>query len=136
MERANTIARCEAKLVSGEEIVYSDWDESHIRQAHFSAIMAGSPVSFTAVTLDGERFTVDLVTGTLTVGDDAYTPQWGADRPLLRLIYYKRMYAEAGGETVCEFFVVGWQTTLDGKNVKVGLKVDPRLKTWEVTEDI
>jgi hypothetical protein len=132
----NTITRCEATLASGEQIVYSDWDAVHIKQARFAAIMAGSPISFTAVTLDGERFTVDLVTGMLSAGEEAVTPIFQGDRPALRLIYYKRMSAGAGEEPVCDFFVVGWQATIDGKNVKTGLKVYPATQTWEVTEGI
>jgi len=136
MERANTIARCEATLASGEKVVYSDWEPTHVRQGRFQRILDGMPMTFTAVTLDGERFTVDLVSGALVVGNDLYTPQIPAFTPL-RLVYYKHMTASAEEpHPVCEFFVVGWQTTLNGKNLKVGLKVNPGAKTWEVTESI
>ncbi len=136
MGRANTIARCEAKLASGEEIVYSDWEPDHIRGARFQRIIEGQPMTFTAVTLDDTRFTVDLVSGTLAVGNEIFVPQIPAFTPL-RLIYYKRMGAGVSDLIpTCDFFVVGWQATLDGKNVKVGLKVNPNTQTWEVTEDI
>lgn len=137
MERANAIARCEAKLASGEEIVYSDWEPLHAKQGRFQRILDGLPMTFTAVTMDGARFGVNLVSGVLTAGNEVFAPQLPALTPL-RLIYYKRMAADvAHPEPVCEFFVVGWQTTLpNGKNLKVGLKVRPDLQTWEVTEDI
>ena len=131
----NTIVRCEARLANGDFIVYSDWEDFHIRQSRFAAIMAGPPVEFSAVTTDGERFTVDLVTGCFRIGQDHFAPDLALHTPL-RLIYYKRMGAGAGEEPTCDYFVVGWQTTVDGKNLKVGIKVDPSVKTWQITEDI
>jgi hypothetical protein len=35
-----------------------------------------------------------------------------------------------------EFFALGWQTTVGGRNRRLGLKVYPESLTYEVTEDI
>jgi hypothetical protein len=135
VDRANTIARCEATLASGEQIVYSDWEPGHVKEARFRRILDGRPLGLTVVTTDGSRFTVDLVTGALTAGVDVYTP--ALPTTPLRLVYYKHMTADAGHpEPVCEYFVVGWQTTVDGRNLRLGLKAYPREGRHEVTADI
>ncbi len=133
----NTIARCEAVLANGEQIVYSDWEPAHVRQGRFRRILDGQPLTFAALTVDGERFSVDLVSGDLSVGGEHFTPQPSPTTPL-RLIYYKHMTASAEHpEPVCEYFVVGWQTTTpEGRNLKIGLKAFPGEARWEITEDI
>ena len=135
MHTANTIAATAARLTDGSVVTYRDADPRHIREDRFNAILKGQPLSFTVTTVDGSTFGVDLVTGSLIANGtrfDCETPPTP-----LRLIYYKRMRASTGGKTWMAFFVVGWQTTLpNGRNLKVGLKVDPRLLRWEMTEDI
>ena len=135
MTSANPIATTAARLSDGSVIAYRDADPSHIRQSRFAAILAGNPVAFAVTTEDGTVFAVDLVTGRLHAngsGFDCETPPTP-----LRLIYYKRMHAQTGGEPEMQFFCVGWQTTLpNGRNARLGLKVDPSRLRWEVTEDI
>ena len=136
MPQVNTITCCEATLASGEKVEYSDWEPQHSREGRFARILAGLPMEFTAVTTDGSRFSVNLVSGELAAGIDKFTP----DLPHgtgLRLVYYKRMSTGIGDPLpTCDFFVVGWQATVSGRNVKVGLKVFPAEFRWEVTEDI
>ena len=136
MDRANTIARCEATLASGEQIVYSDWEPGHVKEARFRRILEGAPLTLTAVTTDGSRFSVDLVTGALTAGADVYMPP--PPVTALTAVYYKHMTADPGHPVpVCEYFVVGWQTTtIDDRNVRLGIKAYPREGRHEVTADI
>ena len=131
----NTIARVEATLAGGEQIVYSDWEPGHVKEARFRRILEGAPLTLAAVTTDGARFSVDLITGALTAGVDVYTPELPTTP--LRVIYYKHMSADAGHpEPVCAYFVVGWQTTVDGRNVRLGVKVYPAASRHEITSDI
>lgn len=137
MSLANTIASTKALMADGQVIVYSDTDPAHVRQGRFAAILAGTPVCFSALTTDGQEFTVDLVTGSLYAAGQSWSPPAAPATPL-RLIYYKHMHADSGSPApVCEHFVVGWQTTTPaGRNLKCGLKVYPAQKRWEATEDI
>ena len=132
----NTIARVEATLAGGEQIVYSDWEPGHVKEARFRRILDGAPLVLSVVTTDGARFSVDLIAGALTAGVDVYAPELPTTP--LRLIYYKHMTADPGHPVpVCEFFVVGWQTTtLDGRNLRLGVKAYPREGRHEVTSDI
>lgn len=133
----NTITRCIATFTAAPPVEYSDWEPGHIKQARFSAILEGDPLSFRAITTDGAEFGVNLQSGALWVDEEHYSPDLSALPTKLRLIYYKRMEAGAGEEAVCLYFVVGWQTTSpDGKNVKVGIKAYPKTSKWEITEDI
>jgi hypothetical protein len=131
---ANTIATTEALLVDGSLVAYRDAEPQYVRQARFQAILDGLPLRF-AVTLDeGSVFAVDLVNGDLTANDTIFetNPPPGC---ALRLVYFKRMYADTGAsQAVMEFFVVGWQTTSEGRNVRMGLKVDTKRQVFEVTD--
>lgn len=127
----------------GSVVTYRDDDPSHIRQERFRLIYDSEPLSFAVTTGDGAVFAVDLVTGTLTAGQtggERHCIPEGIDTPL-RVIYYKRMFGMAGTNgsgmnTGMEFFVVGWQTTtLDGRNLRLGLKVFPEELRYEVTGD-
>lgn len=139
MSLANTIARTEARLANGEVVGYSDLDPDHVRRGRFQYILDGTPTYFTVYTIDGVAFSVDLLTGTLAVGDKVFHPEDNPPSPK-RLIYYKRMVCSTGeyGFTGVGmlFFVVGWQTTYEGRNHKVGLKVYPDRQHVEVTGDI
>jgi len=137
MAAANAIARCVAVFADGSSIVYRDWDESHIRKQRFAEIMAKRPASFAAVTTDGGIFAVDLVDGSLLADGERY--ETFTQPTPLRLIYYKHMTFALGKDALpqCEYFVVGWQTTTEqGRNLKVGLKVYPAERRWEITEAI
>lgn len=87
-----------------------------------------------AILLDGFAATVDLETGALRVGDERYEVEHpGAP---LRPIYYKRMSCEHGCQPVMEFVALGWQTTVDGRNVRFGVKLYPSERRWMLTEEI
>lgn len=135
----NPIASVEARMRDGSVIAYRDADPSHVREGRFRLILDAGPLFFRVVTADGSEFAVDLVTGTLTAGAEHYAPT-GIDTPF-RLIYYKRMWGQAGSHGAIssggmEYFVVGWQTTTDkGRNLRLGLKVFPDQMRYEVTSD-
>jgi len=136
MTWANTIARCVAALPDGSSLTYQDWDEAHIRQQRFAEMMARGPVSFTVITTDGGTFTVNLIDGSLNADGELFETH---PQPTpLRLIYYKRMVFTTGDDAPqCQFFAVGWQTTtLDGKNLRIGIKVFPNEYRWQITEAI
>ena len=142
LNKANTIATTEGHLTDGSVVSYRDADPSHIKQGRFHAILKGEPLKFHVTTDEGDTFGVDLVTGAFFAGAEVVTPTFVPTTPL-RLIYYKRMSGsliadeEGGYIHKMEYFVVGWQTTLlDGKNLKVGLKVFSHEKRYEITEDI
>lgn len=138
MPNVNTITTTSATLTDGSVVTYRDSDPSHIRQGNFQRILDGKPLIFHVTSEGGDVFGVDLVTGGLLVGENLYLPP--APITPLRLIYYKRMVGQSGEEYItkplCVFFVVGWQTTVDGKNERLGLKVFPSENRWEITEDI
>ena len=82
--------------------------------------------------------TVDLDTGSITCGSERYdVAHPGAP---LRPIYYKQMSAEFGPSTSVgsrlEFVALGWQATVDGKNVRFGAKLYPAESRYELTEAI
>jgi len=136
MPNVNTITTTSANLPDGSVVTYRDSDPSHIREGNFRAILDSSPLTFQVTDVGGNVFGVDLTTGGLFVGESLYigpppvTP--------LRLIYYKHMVTrlDGGSRPLCLYFVVGWQTTVDGKNEKLGLKVHPAESRWEITSDI
>jgi hypothetical protein len=130
----NAIATTRAQMPDGTIIEYRDTDETHVRRAHFAAMTEGRPLKFEVVADDGTVFGVDLTTGQLYAGAEIHTP----DRPLadLRVIYYKQMSADMSMDTGVsgarmEYFCVGWQATVDGRNVRAGLRVYP--DRYEVT---
>ncbi len=139
MKTENTISTTEAILADGSVVAYRDADPSHVREDRFRHILGGSPVFF-RVTIGGGWFGVDLRNGNLYApGDSCFEPDPVVTTPL-RLIYYKHMHQDVSingaSETVMEYFVVGWQTTVDGRNRRLGLKVYPDQLRYEVTEDI
>ncbi len=98
---------------------------------------------------DGFSFGLDLLTGEFRVGGEVIP----IERPAapLRLIYYKRKYADVAGGIrpddapskiveVTEFIAVGWQSTVPGpmgpRNVRFGIKVYPDSNTFELSPDI
>lgn len=142
MAKPNTIGQIQARFVDGSVVSYRDSDPVHIRQERFKQVLEGEPVEFWLHTQDGMKFGTDLSTGELYVGEERYKPE-KVPQTALRLIYYKRMYSDVGSAidsatptATMDFFVVGWQTTDHGKNVKVGLKVRPDTWEYELTEDI
>ena len=140
MRPANTIATTEAVLKDGSVVAYRDADPSHVRENRFRHILDGAPVFFRVTIEGGGWFAVDLREGDLFApGGFRCAPDPPATTPL-RLIFYKRMHrdvsARGASETVMDFFVVGWQTTVGGRNRKVGLKVYPDQLRYEVTEEI
>lgn len=87
--------------------------------------------------LPGFTMGVDLLTGAFRVGEELYDiAHPGAP---LRVIYYRTMQVSMNGiagspELAC--VTVGWQTTVEGKNVRLGVKAYPAEGRWHVTEDI
>lgn len=136
MPNVNTITTTSATLSDGSVVTYRDSDPSHIREGNFRAILDGSPLTFHVTDEGGNIFGVDLITGGLFVGESLYSGQPPVTP--LRLIYYKHMVTELSGASrpMCLFFVVGWQTTVDDKNERLGLKVFPAENRWEITSDI
>ena len=122
----------------GSVVSYRDVDPSHVRQERFELILKSDPLSFSVTGQDGATFTVDLVSGSLWANEECF----GAEhqKTPLRLIYYKHMEMSSGSETAkpeMMYYVVGWQTTTeDGRNLKIGLKIFPSRKSYEVTSDI
>jgi hypothetical protein len=139
MAKANTIASTEARFVDGSVVTYRDADPLHIRQSRFQFIMDNDPVEFTVFIEGGARFGVDLASGDFIAEYQRYKPVTPPQTPL-RLIYYKRMNGDVDPRysqvAVMEYFVVGWQTTAGGKNVRYGLKVWPDEARFELSEDI
>lgn len=138
MSQPNTIGNTAASFADGSVVVYTDTDPSHIRQQRFQSILDRKPLTFQVQTVNGDTFGVDLVAGSFTVGDDTYVPNTPPTTPL-RLVYYKHMESSVDGMTPiaeCVYFVVGWQTTEDGKNKKCGVKVFPKNSSFIITEDI
>ena len=132
----NTVSKVEAKLPDGGFIGYCDYEPGHIRRGHWEHIVNSHPLAFSVYTTDGQGFSVDLIDGSLNAGGEIFSVQGVPPTPL-RLIYYKHMESDTGGyEPVCAYFVVGWQTTFEGRNVRLGLKVFPRERTFEVTQEI
>ena len=81
---------------------------------------------------------VDLDSGSLTLGTERYDVQHpGAP---LRPIYYKQMSAdsslELGTTTRLEFVALGWQATVDGRNVRFGAKLFPAESRYVLTEEV
>lgn len=80
---------------------------------------------------------VDLESGSLTLGDERFDVKHpGAE---LRPIYYKSMHADAspsGTTTVLDFVALGWQATVDGRNVRFGAKLYPAESRYELTEEV
>jgi hypothetical protein len=133
---ANTIVNVTASLPDGSVAAYRDADPSHVRRGVWQAIMASQPLRLAVTTSDGTVFAADLVTGALSAGEHVFTPEPVPPAPL-KPIYYKRMEgSDDGSAPVMVFFVVGWQANVDGRNVKVGIKVFPAELRWEITEDI
>lgn len=128
----NTIASVKAILVDGSVVTFDDADPSH--KARLRYILDNDPVDFSVTMSDGSVFGVDLATGNLYVGDGYFALDEVPQAPL-RLIYFKRMYADVGESlsSALDFFVVGWQSTYKGKNHKIGLKVSPRTYSFDVT---
>jgi len=122
-------------MADGSVVAYRDADPSHIRQARFDFIYNHTPLAFQITLSDTSTFAVDLVDGSFFVGDERYTPD-PVPNAALRLIYYKHMEWGCGGQPEMAYVVLGWQTTLDGKNVKYGMKIWPNDKRWEMTNDI
>jgi hypothetical protein len=135
----NPIVNTEARLPDGSVVAYRDTDPSHIRRGNFQHIMDSHPLDFTVTLQDGSQFSVDLVSGRLYAGDGDFVQVDPPPTTPLTLIYYKRMEGSvgpSGASTRMVFFAVGWQTTVDGRNVRAGLKVFPDEIRYEVTEDI
>jgi hypothetical protein len=115
----------------GSVVAYRDSDPSHLRQERFRLIYESMPLSFTVYLADGTTFSVDLVRGTLRAGEERLNPALVLTTPL-RLIYYKRMYADMSSNgkgpsgAKMAWFALGWQTTTeDGRNLRRGMKVYP-----------
>ena len=133
--KPNTIGTTEGKLADGSVVIYSDTDPSHIKQGRFQKILKEA-VEFQTTAEDGLVLGVNLATGALRVGEQVLVPQTLGEN--VRLIYYKHMYMSVDGprRPTCEYYVVGYQQTLDGRNNKIGVKVYPKEKRWEITQDI
>lgn len=99
---------------------------------------AGTLLSFEVVHDDGMRQGVDLTTGELWCGGERF----GVDRPEtpLRLIYYKNMFADVGNDGApthgINFVAVGWQTTKQGSNLRLGTRVYPNQKAYDVGSEL
>jgi hypothetical protein len=139
----NILDSLEAKMSDGSVIAYRDADLSHYKQQRLKYIYDHNPL-FTQVSLkDGTSFGVDLIEGTFFVNTVKIFHPLIPPTPL-RLIYYKRMccttwtdYSFASPPpALITFFALGWQTTYQNKNIKMGFKVTTYLDHWEITEDI
>jgi hypothetical protein len=78
---------------------------------------------------------VDLDSGTLSFEGDTVSSVARGD---LRPVYYMRRFCEVFprvGDTETEFIALGWQATVDGVNVRLGVRLYPD-GVYEVTEDI
>lgn len=122
-------------------------DEGLGKGASFAIVQAmekaGVLASFYVTHADGTEQGVNLLTGDVWIGNEIARVA-RPDAPL-RIIYYKRMYADVSSAsdgahspsgTVLDFVAVGWQATENGKNVRFGCKVWPSRKHFEVGEDI
>jgi hypothetical protein len=139
-----------AKAIDGSEIRE---DQGLGKGVSFALVQEwernGILAEFTVYFPDGFRQSVNLLTGDLTLGAEVVKvePQ---DTPL-RIIYYKRMYADTGGGmgdhsahsptgAQLDFVALGWQTTVPTpagpRNVRFGSKVWPARKHFQVGEEI
>jgi hypothetical protein len=101
----------------------------------FTAVIDyGDTLTALGVQVEGLLAVVDLETGSLTIGDERYdVAHPGA---ALRPIYYKQMVAETGQPTRCEFVALGWQATVNGANVRFGVKLFPDEGRWLLGEGL
>jgi len=138
MTLPNTIGLTQAQMRDGSVISYRDADPTHVRQERIRLIFDSDPLHFTVTEQDGSSFSVDLLSGELLAGIECYKPE-NLTTPL-RLIYYKHMEMSSGSETAkpeMVYYVLGWQTTTaEGHNAKLGLKVFPGQRRYEVTTEI
>jgi hypothetical protein len=69
---------------------------------------------------------VDLRTGEITLNRTTYLTPSGLIKR--RMIWFRRMVlseANAFREPTCSYYGLGWQATVDGRNVKFGLRILP-----------
>ena len=130
-----------ATLADGTTIVDENLFE---RGENFTYVLAANKAGllkqFRVFLDDGGVFGTDLMTGQIEVDGNLYTPSNLPKAPL-RIIYYKTMQATLAPddnqpviEMVC--ITVGWQATVDGKNIRAGIKVYPAEARYELTEEI
>jgi hypothetical protein len=144
MPTANTIATVEALMADGSVVAYRDADPQHIREGRWAHINSGDVNALSVVLSDGTTFSVDCVHGFFLMSGELIA---GGPTPTtkLRPVYYKAMVAGQALDGISEvgscsavmlYFVVGWQTTVGGRNQKLGVRVYPDDYHWELTEDI
>lgn len=83
----------------------------------------------------GKAISVDLNTGRFHIGDQVLHPSRGdveklsdREQPEYRLIYAKRFFFSFGAqesENVVGFYLIGWQITLEKRNIKRILYISP-----------
>lgn len=130
-----------ATLADGTTIIDENLFE---RGENFTYVLAANKAGllkqFRVFLDDGGVFGVDLMTGQIEADNNVYTPESVPAVPL-RIIYYKTMQAALepdGNQPVIKMvcITVGWQATVDGKNIRAGIKVYPAEARYELTEEI
>ena len=129
-----------ATLTDGTTIIDENLYE---RGENFNLVLAANKAGllhlFRVALDDGGVFGVDLLTGQIEVDSNLYSPESLPAAPL-RIIYYKTMQATIGESGIPETRMVcvsiGWQATVDGKNIRAGVKVYPAEARYELTDAV
>lgn len=121
-------------MPDGSEVAYCDADPSHVRQGRWAAM--ADAVALRLTTSDGSQFAVILTSGKLYAGPTEYAPPVPTGAKL-RPVYYRHREWDTGSQRIDDvYLVLGWQTTVAGKNHRLGFKVWLGDSRYEVTEDI
>jgi hypothetical protein len=131
----NTIIITRGIMKNGDVLEYDYKNKEHTQNGRFYEIADGEVERFEVLTDDG-IFGVDLENGCLYHNEKVFRPNNKIGK--LRLVYYRQMHQDIvegeAGESIIDYFVVGWQTTIDNKNFKFGLKVFR--ETYTITEEL
>ena len=122
------------------QIVFTDKYETQKLELHDAVRMAkgGNVESITALIAEGMDCRVDLAKGEIWSGGQLLvvdkTP--GERRFLLYMPRFKQLQVNGQGTPkILSFYVVGYQKTIDGKNVKTIAFIDPYQPAIEIRED-